>query len=61
MGKTANIAWAKGHEGTPGNERADVLAGKAARKAGYSKVMYVAHTPETSDFREVREGEDGLA
>jgi hypothetical protein len=30
-------------EGTPGNEKADVLAGRAAEKAGYSKVMSVAH------------------
>jgi hypothetical protein len=33
----------KGHEGTPGNEKADILAGKAAEKLGYSKVMSLAH------------------
>jgi hypothetical protein len=42
-GKTASITWVKGHEGTPGNERADVLAEKAAEKARYSKVVSLAH------------------
>jgi len=39
-GKTADIVWVKG---TPGNERADVLAGKAAEKLGYSRVVSLAH------------------
>jgi hypothetical protein len=43
IGKTADITWVKGHEGTPGSEGADVMAGKAAEKAGYSKVMSLAH------------------
>jgi hypothetical protein len=33
----------KGREGTPGNEKADVLGGKAAEKPGYSRVMSIAH------------------
>jgi len=42
-GKTTDIVWVKGHEGTPENERADVLAGKAAEKLGYSRVVSLAH------------------
>jgi ribonuclease HI len=42
-GKTVDLVWVKGHEATPGNEKADVLAGKAAEKAGYSRVMSIAH------------------
>jgi hypothetical protein len=34
--RTVSLVWAKGHEGTPGNERADTLAGKAAEKPGHS-------------------------
>jgi hypothetical protein len=42
-GKTVDLAWVKGHQGTPGNGKADALAGRAAEKAGYSKVMSIAH------------------
>jgi hypothetical protein len=38
-GKTVDLVWVKGHEGTPGNKKADGLAGKA----GYSRVMSIAH------------------
>jgi hypothetical protein len=43
QGKTVDLVWVKGHQGTPGNEKADVLAGKAASKIGHSKVMSIAH------------------
>jgi ribonuclease HI len=41
--QTAEIACVKGHAGTPGNERTDVLARKAAEKTAWSPITSLAH------------------
>jgi hypothetical protein len=38
-GRTISLVWVKGHQGTPGNEKADALA----EKVGYSRIMSIAH------------------
>jgi hypothetical protein len=43
QGKTVDLVWVKGHQGTPGDEKADVLAGQATGKSGYSEIMTIAH------------------
>lgn len=42
-GRTAEIHWIKGHTGNPGNERADTLAGKAAKAESWSRVISISH------------------
>jgi hypothetical protein len=40
QGKTVDLVWVKG---TPGNEKADALAGQAAGRTGHSKIMTIAY------------------
>jgi hypothetical protein len=42
-GRTAEIQWVKGHAGTMGNERADLLTDKAAEKTAWSPFTSLAY------------------
>jgi len=42
-GQTTTITWVKEHAGTPGNERADALAGKAAERKAWAKTCSLAY------------------
>jgi ribonuclease HI len=41
--RTVDLVWVKGHAATPGNERAEQLAGKAAEMVGTHATMSLAH------------------
>ena len=42
-GRSAELGWVKGHAGTPGNERADSLAGQATNKTPWARVTSLAY------------------
>jgi hypothetical protein len=42
-GRTVNLVWVKGYEGTLSNAGANAHAGMAAEKPGIFKVMSLAH------------------
>jgi ribonuclease HI len=43
QGRSVDLVWVGGHEGSPGNKETDVLASRPAQKAGYSQVMSISH------------------
>jgi hypothetical protein len=43
LGKTVDLLWVKGHQGTPANEKADVPAGKPASRTRHSKAVSIAY------------------
>lgn len=51
--RTVAIRWVKGHAGTPGNEKADHLAGEAAERPGPYTAMSLAHL-KLEDLRKVQ-------
>jgi hypothetical protein len=52
---TTSIQWVEAHEGTPGNERADVLAGQAAEKRGTFRCL-----DEAPDFALLQQEQSGM-
>jgi hypothetical protein len=55
--RTVHLVWLKGQAGTPGNERADALAGKAAEMIGTHDIMSRSHIKLriSERFREAKE------
>jgi ribonuclease HI len=49
MSRTVDRVWVKGHEGKPGNEKADVFSGKGCRDT-WALQSHVHRKPETLEF-----------
>ena len=54
-GRTAELLWVKAHAGTPGNEKADRLAGKAERAKPSSTSLAYLKLRVSEKFRHAKD------